>query len=84
MIFKTVFQSILGRLPERGRKNREMIDERKNVQTTPPVPIVSAVGPCPTLIQISRTPRHWKFTQHRLKVTFDFDTCVFCRLSYTN
>ena len=25
-----------------------------------------AIGPCPTIIQISRTPRHWKFTQdHR-------------------
>ena len=29
----------------------------------PPAPTVSAIGPCPT-IQISRTPRHWKFTQH--------------------
>ena len=25
----------------------------------------SAVGPCPALIQIRRTLRHWKFTQHR-------------------
>ena len=33
--FETVFQSISGRLPERGRKKREMIDKRKNVQTTP-------------------------------------------------
>ena len=33
--FETVFQSISGRLPERGRKKREVIDERKNVQTTP-------------------------------------------------
>ena len=41
-----------------------MIDERKNVQTTPPAPPATAVGPCPTIIQISRTPRHWKFTQH--------------------
>ena len=30
----------------------------------PPAPTVSAVGPCPTVIQTSRTPRHWKFTQH--------------------
>ena len=30
----------------------------------PPAPTASAVGPCPTLIQNSRTPRHWKFTQH--------------------
>ena len=30
--FETVFQSISGRLPERGRKKREMIAERKNVK----------------------------------------------------
>ena len=30
----------------------------------PPAPIASAIGPCPTIIQVSRTPRHWKFTQH--------------------
>ena len=28
-----------------------------------PAPIASAMGPSPTIIQISRTPRHWKFTQ---------------------
>ena len=33
--FETIFQSISGRLPERGRKKTEMIDERKNVQTNP-------------------------------------------------
>ena len=30
----------------------------------PPAPTASTVGPCPTIIQISWTPRHWKFTQH--------------------
>ena len=29
-----------------------------------PAPIASTIGPCPTLIQIGRTPRHWKLTQH--------------------
>ena len=33
--FETVFQSISGRLPERRREKREVIDERNNVQTTP-------------------------------------------------
>ena len=33
--FETVFQSISGRLPKRGRKRRERIDKSKNVQTTP-------------------------------------------------
>ena len=50
--------------PSPRQEEKEMIDEKKNVQTTPPAPTASAAGPCPTLIQISRTPRHWKFTQH--------------------
>ena len=50
--------------PRQGERKREMIDERKHVQTTPPAPTASAAGPCLTKIQISRTPRHWKFTQH--------------------
>ena len=33
-----------------------MIDESKNVQTTPPAPTASAVGPCPTVIQIVGRP----------------------------
>ena len=33
----------------------------------PSAPTASAVGPCPTLIQTSRTPRTWKFIQdHRI------------------
>ena len=44
---------------------REVTDEIKNVQKRkPPAPTASAIGPCPTLMQISRTPRQWKFTQH--------------------
>ena len=54
--FETVFQSISGRLPERGRKKREMIDERKNVQTTPTAPSASAIGLCPTNIKIVGRP----------------------------
>ena len=41
-----------------------MIDERKTVQRTPPAPTVIAEGPYPTMIQIRRTPRHWKSIQH--------------------
>ena len=41
-----------------------MIDEKKMSKQPPSAPTASAVGPCPTDIQISRTPRHWKFTQH--------------------
>ena len=37
--FETVFQSISGRLPERGRKKRELTDERKMSKQTPPHPL---------------------------------------------
>ena len=30
----------------------------------PPAPTASAVGPCSTISQIRRMPRHWKLTQH--------------------
>ena len=30
----------------------------------PPAPTARAVGPCPTQLQISRTPRYWNLTQH--------------------
>ena len=42
----------------RADSQREKIDERKNVQTTPRAPTASAIDPCPTIIQISRTLRH--------------------------
>ena len=49
--FQTVFQSILGLLPERGRKKREMIEEKKCLDIEPPpAPTASTVGPCPTNI----------------------------------
>ena len=35
---------------------RVMIGERKHIQTTPAAPTASTEGPCPTVIQISRTP----------------------------
>ena len=36
----------------------------KMAEHPPPAPTGSAVSPCPTTIQSSRTPRRWKFTQH--------------------
>ena len=48
---------------ERGEKGKMRVKMSKQ---PPPAPTARAVGPCPTLIQTSRTPRHWKFTQdHR-------------------
>ena len=52
----TVFQSISGHLPKRGRKRRERIDESKNSKQLPHAPTASAVAPCPTVIQIVVRP----------------------------
>ena len=38
------------------RKRREKIADSKNVQTAPPAPTASVIGPCPTLIQIVGRP----------------------------
>ena len=35
---------------------REKIEKSKTVQTTPPAPTASAIGPCPTIIQIVGRP----------------------------
>ena len=56
--FETVFQSISGRLQESGRKKKEMIDEKKMSEHPPPIPTASTEDPCPTITQISRSPRH--------------------------
>ena len=39
-----------------GERAEKRIDESKNVQTTPTTPTTSAVGPCPTVIQIVGRP----------------------------
>ena len=56
--------SLYWSVSRRGRKKEEKIDERKNAKQPPSAPAASAIGPCPSIIQINRTPRHWKFTQH--------------------
>ena len=40
---------------EEGERG-ERIDESKNVQTTPPAPTASTIGPCPTVIKIVGRP----------------------------
>ena len=62
--FETLFQSISGLLPERGRKKREMIDERKNVQTTPTRTYCKRHSPLLYYHPNCKTPRHWTFSQH--------------------
>ena len=59
----TVFQSISGRLPERGRKRRERIEDSKNVQTNPIRTYWKHNRPLAYYHPNCRTPRHWKFTQ---------------------
>ena len=49
---------------EREKEKRNDRREKKCPNNLPPAPTASVVGPCPTVIQISRTTRHWKFTQH--------------------
>ena len=48
------------RMTEKEKRNDRL--EKTNVQTAPPAP--TAVGPFRTIIHISKTPRHWKFTHH--------------------
>ena len=66
--FETVFQSISGRLPKRGRKRKERIDESKNVHTTPTRTYCKCSRPLPYCNPNCRTPRHWKFTQHHCTI----------------
>ena len=63
----------------------ERIDESKNVQTTPPAPTASAVGPCPTEIQTvgrpgtrSRTtrPPQNEYGYRELIVRYFFSRCL--------
>ena len=49
--FETVFQSISSRLPKRGRKRRERIEESKNVRTTPTRTYCERRRPLPYCIQ---------------------------------
>ena len=46
----------------------------------PPAPTARPVGPCPTLIQASRTPRHWKLSVPRKSVVrlTDMTLDVYC------
>ena len=56
--------SLYRAVSQREGERKEVIDERKMSKQPPPAPIASAIGPCLTIIQISRTPRHWKVAQH--------------------
>ena len=47
-----------------GERNEKRYMREKMSKQPPPAPTASAISPCPTIIQSSRTPRHCKFTQH--------------------
>ena len=73
--FETVFQSISGRLPKRGRKKRKRIDESKNVHTIPTRTYCKCSRPLPYCNPNCRTPRHWKCSRGCLDIltlTFPF------------
>ena len=57
----SLYRAVSQREGERGEK-RQM--REKMSKQPPPAPTASATGPCPIIIQTSRTHRHWKFTQH--------------------
>ena len=59
----SLYRVVSQREGERAEKGQT---RAKMSKQPPPALTARAVGPCPTLIQTSRTPRHWKFTQdHR-------------------
>ena len=55
----SLYRAVSQRAGERKGKRQT---REKNIHTTPT--ITSGVGPCPAIYRSSRTPRHWKFTQH--------------------
>ena len=42
----------MGPIPREREKDKEMIDERKIIQTILPAPTESTVDPCPTVDQV--------------------------------
>ena len=59
--------SLYRAVSQRVRKKREVIDERKNVQTTRTRTYCKHNRPLPYYNPNCRMPRHWKFTQdHRI------------------
>ena len=56
----------------REREKQEKNDRREKKMSKQPAPTTSAVGPFPTIIQISRTPLHWKSTQQHPTIPFDY------------
>ena len=52
----SLYRAVFQREEKEKRTDRR---EKKMSKQPPPAPTASAVGPCLTLIQISRTPWHW-------------------------
>ena len=60
-----LYFSLYRAFSQREGERREKRQRRVKMFKQPlPASTASAVGPCPTLNRISRTPRHLKFTQH--------------------
>ena len=57
-LYRTVSQRSRKR---KENKKKKKTREKKCPNNPPPAPTASAIGPCPTIIHISRTPRHSTF-----------------------
>ena len=58
---------------------KEITNERQKVETTPTRTYCkqsSVIGPYITILEISRTPRHWKFTQHHRTIRLTHNTIL--------
>ena len=56
--FETVFPSVSDRLPKREKEKKKDRREKKMSKQPSLAPTAGAISPFPTIIQISRTPRH--------------------------
>ena len=54
----------IGPSPRKRGKEENWQMREKMFKQPPHAPTASIVGPCPTIFQTSKKPRHWKFTQH--------------------
>ena len=69
--------SLYRAVSQREGEREERIDESKNVQTTPPAPTASAIGPCPTVIKIVGRPGTGSDYCHLLHSIFwENNTCT--------
>ena len=60
-----------------NKKNQKTTTTTKKKQPTRPAPAASTAGPCPTICQSSRTPRHWKLPSTIARPNHPFKIVIF-------